>query len=151
MQIPHHAKRAHLRGTPSFRYCTVANGRNTWRCARCTLSTSRADRPARKSPKPGKPARTRGNKCTGRIDVQHLFGRELVAVLLGMDAVHRTGVDAGRILGADTRFRDHISHKTVSPLNSLEWSNPGWSSNNDSIKNSRWVTSSLPDQVRRKL
>src|SRR5664279_4414045 len=51
-----------------------------------------------------------------RIDVQHLFGRELIAVLLGVDAVHRTGIDAGCVFGVDARFRDHISHETVSPL-----------------------------------
>src|SRR5271157_5337167 len=49
------------------------------------------------------------------IDVQHLFSSELIAVLLGVDAVHRTGIDAGRVFGADTGFRDYISHKTVSP------------------------------------
>ena len=34
-------------------------------------------------------------------------------VLLGMDAIHRTGVDTGRVLCSNTGFRDYISHKTV--------------------------------------
>src|SRR5271157_3702627 len=54
-----------------------------------------------------------------RIDVQHLFGRELLAVLFGVDAVHRTGIDTSRVLRANTRFRDHISHKTTPSLKSL--------------------------------
>src|SRR5208283_5346216 len=52
-----------------------------------------------------------------RIDIDHLFCRELLAVLLGVDAVHRTGIDASRVLRADTGLRDHIGHKTVSPNN----------------------------------
>src|SRR5208283_340601 len=61
-----------------------------------------------------------------RIDVKHLFRGEFIAVLLGMDAVHRTGIDAGRVLGADTWFRDYISHKTkVSLKRSSKWTNPG--------------------------
>src|SRR5271157_3904109 len=53
------------------------------------------------------------------IDVQHLFSSELIAVLLGVDAVHRTGIDAGRVFGADTGFRDYIGHKTKVSLNLL--------------------------------
>src|SRR5208337_1481275 len=50
-----------------------------------------------------------------RIDIQHLFGRKFVAVLLGMDAIHRTSIDARRVLGADTGFRYYIGHKKCLP------------------------------------
>src|SRR5271165_1150833 len=54
------------------------------------------------------------------VDVQHLFRGELVAVLFGMDAVHRTGIDTGRVLSANTGFRDYIGHKTKVSLKLFE-------------------------------
>jgi hypothetical protein len=44
------------------------------------------------------------------IDVNHVDTREIGFVLFGVDAIHRTSVDAGRILGSDTGFRNYISH-----------------------------------------
>src|SRR5207249_597745 len=39
-----------------------------------------------------------------RMDIKHRRCLEIGFVLLGVDAVHRAGVDARRILGADARF-----------------------------------------------
>src|SRR5664280_2024633 len=141
---PHQAKRARLRGTP---FCDIAR----WLTAEILGVALGVLFPLLRQIVERENRRHRADRHAGtainaldRIDVQHLFSRELVAVLLGVNAVHRTGIDAGRVLGADTRFRDHISHKTVSPINSLEWSNPGWSGNNDTIKKSQLRGIQLP-------
>ena len=44
------------------------------------------------------------------IDIEHLLAFELWFVFLGVDAIHRAGVDAGTILSSDTRFGDYVSH-----------------------------------------
>ncbi len=44
------------------------------------------------------------------MDVQHLHGRERRFVLAGMDAVHRTHVNARGVLGTDTWLADDIRH-----------------------------------------
>ena len=46
-----------------------------------------------------------------RIDVEHFFFAEGGLILLGMDAVHGTSVDASGVLGVDARFRDYVCHK----------------------------------------
>jgi hypothetical protein len=53
------------------------------------------------------------------VDALHRVDEELVDVFMlaalvffGVDAVHRTRVNTGRILGSDAGFRDYISHKT---------------------------------------
>src|SRR5215468_5582092 len=46
-----------------------------------------------------------------RMDVKHRRRLELRFVLLRVDAVHRTRVDASRILRADTRFTNDICHR----------------------------------------
>src|SRR6266853_751314 len=45
------------------------------------------------------------------IDIQHLLGPELLRVLLGMNAIHRTGVNAGSIFGSDAGLGNHVGHK----------------------------------------
>ena|SRR5579872_905540 len=48
-----------------------------------------------------------------RIDVNQLFGCKLGIVFLGMDAIHRTGVHACRVFGADAGFSYYVSHTGV--------------------------------------
>jgi len=43
-----------------------------------------------------------------RVDVKHLSGLELWLILAGMNAVHRTNVDASRVFGPNTGFADHV-------------------------------------------
>jgi hypothetical protein len=42
------------------------------------------------------------------MDVKHLGGFELGLILAGMNAVHRTNVDASRVFGPNTGFADHV-------------------------------------------
>src|SRR5215471_14282762 len=49
------------------------------------------------------------------IDIEHRFALMIGFVLARVDAVHRTNVNARRVLGVDARFGNHISHAT-SPL-----------------------------------
>src|SRR5439155_23774116 len=44
------------------------------------------------------------------VDIKHFLGRVVRLVLLGVDAVHRAGVDTRRILRSDTGFRYDICH-----------------------------------------
>ena len=44
------------------------------------------------------------------VDVEHLGGRELGLVLPGVNAVHRANIDAGTVLGVDTRVGDDERH-----------------------------------------
>jgi hypothetical protein len=68
----------------------------------------------------GKDCRNRAGRNTSaavdaldRID-EELIGRgESVFVLLGVDAIDRTRVYAGGVLGADTRFCNHVSHLVI--------------------------------------
>src|SRR5258708_9285523 len=46
-----------------------------------------------------------------RIDIQHLLGPELLGVLLGMNAIHRTGVNTGGIFGSDAGLGNYVGHK----------------------------------------
>src|ERR1700704_4322780 len=46
-----------------------------------------------------------------RIDIQHLLGSELVGILLGMNAIHRAGVNAGGIFGSNARLGNYVGHK----------------------------------------
>src|SRR6266852_5475271 len=48
-----------------------------------------------------------------RIDVQHLFRRVLFTVLFGMDAIHRTSVHTGGVLGSNTRFCNYVCHTVI--------------------------------------
>src|SRR5262249_35286792 len=45
------------------------------------------------------------------MNVKHRSSFEVRFILFGMDAVHRTGVDACRILGADAGFTNDICHR----------------------------------------
>src|SRR5208337_2230141 len=45
------------------------------------------------------------------IDIQHLLGRELVGVLLGMNAIHGTGVNTGGGFGSDTGLGNYVGHR----------------------------------------
>src|SRR6266446_8526429 len=45
------------------------------------------------------------------IDIQHLLGCELVGVLLGMNAIHRTGVNTGGVFGSDAGLGNYVGHK----------------------------------------
>src|SRR5947207_14962467 len=45
-----------------------------------------------------------------RVDVQHLLRFVLGVILLGVDAVHRTGVHARRVLRSDARFCYDVCH-----------------------------------------
>src|SRR3954464_6580897 len=54
-----------------------------------------------------------------RIDVEHLFGAVPRVVLLGVDAIHRAGIDARRVLRADAGFSDYICHKSFSRLSGI--------------------------------
>ena len=49
-----------------------------------------------------------------RIDVQLLGLAEARFVLLGVDAIHRTCVYTGGVLGADTRFCNDVCHLDIS-------------------------------------
>src|SRR5229473_3139060 len=48
-----------------------------------------------------------------RIDVQHLLCSVFFTVLFGMDAIHRTSVHTGGVLGSNTRFCNYISHRVI--------------------------------------
>src|SRR5579863_991608 len=51
---------------------------------------------------------------------EELIGRAVVAfVFLRVDAIDRTGVHAGGVLGADTGFCNHVCHLESSPLRVL--------------------------------
>src|SRR5580658_1054705 len=45
------------------------------------------------------------------IDIQHLFRRILVGVLLGMNAIHRTGVHTSGVFGSDAGLSNHVGHR----------------------------------------
>src|SRR2546422_596657 len=45
-----------------------------------------------------------------RINVEHLFPFVLFIILLGVDAVYRTCVDAGGVLGSDAGFSNYVCH-----------------------------------------
>ena len=45
------------------------------------------------------------------VDIEHFFFCECGLVLLGMNTIDRTGVDAGSILCADARLCDYVGHK----------------------------------------
>src|SRR6478672_10609363 len=47
-----------------------------------------------------------------RVNEQHLGTFKLRFVLLGMDAIHRACIHAGRVLGPDARLCNHICHKS---------------------------------------
>src|SRR5580658_9393103 len=49
-----------------------------------------------------------------RVDVEHFDGGVLIFVLLRMDAIHRAGVDAGRVLSTDAGFRNYVCHVVLS-------------------------------------
>src|SRR5215470_16031375 len=51
----------------------------------------------------------------GRIDVELSHTFMLWLIFAGVDTVHRAHVHAGGVLGADTRFGNHVSH-SASPL-----------------------------------
>src|SRR5580704_10646617 len=51
-----------------------------------------------------------------RIDVQHFLFRVCRRILLGMNTIHRTGIYARGVLGADTRFCNYVCHKICVPL-----------------------------------
>jgi hypothetical protein len=44
------------------------------------------------------------------IDVEHIVLAKIRFIFLGMDAIDRTGVHAGRIFGSDAGFRYNVSH-----------------------------------------
>src|SRR5580658_3183935 len=44
------------------------------------------------------------------IDVNHVVLGEAGLVLFGVDAIDRAGIDTGRVLRADARFRNNVSH-----------------------------------------
>src|ERR1019366_9759590 len=45
------------------------------------------------------------------IDIQHLLSRELVGVLLGMNAIHRTGVNTSGVFGSDAGLGNYVGHR----------------------------------------
>jgi|ERR1700686_3866273 len=47
------------------------------------------------------------------INVEHLFRPELVGVFLGMNAIHRTGVDTGGVFGSNAGFGNYVGHKIL--------------------------------------
>src|SRR5438128_4953322 len=51
-----------------------------------------------------------------RVDIEQLCPLELRLILARMDAVHRTNVYAGRVLGPYAGFRNNISHLSLSLL-----------------------------------
>src|ERR1700719_2745591 len=68
----------------------------------------------------GKDRRHRANRDAStavdalhRIDVKHLLCRVFFTVLFGMDAIHRTGVHTGCVLGSNTRFCNYICHRVI--------------------------------------
>jgi hypothetical protein len=56
------------------------------------------------------------------IDIQHLLGRVLVRVLLGVNAIHRAGVHAGGVFGSDAGFGNDVGHKLSGLLRCREGS-----------------------------
>src|SRR5215468_5762303 len=46
-----------------------------------------------------------------RVNIKHLLFTETRLIFFGMDAVHRTGIDASRVFGVDARFGDYIGHE----------------------------------------
>ena len=52
-----------------------------------------------------------------RIDEQLICGAETIFVFLGVDAIDRTGVYTGGVLGADTGLCDNVGHLIFSPGN----------------------------------
>jgi hypothetical protein len=50
-----------------------------------------------------------------RIDKQLIGLGEAGFVLLGVDAIDRTSVYAGGVLGADTGFSNDVCHRAISP------------------------------------
>src|ERR1700680_324215 len=48
-----------------------------------------------------------------RIDVQHLFCRVFFTVLFGMDAIHRTSLHTGGVLGSNARFCNYVCHRVI--------------------------------------
>jgi len=52
-----------------------------------------------------------------RVDIDHFDAGEVGFVLLGVDAIHGTGVDAGSVFRSDTGFRNYICHRGKKHLN----------------------------------
>jgi hypothetical protein len=58
---------------------------------------------------------TNWNTCTtvdtlDGIDVQHFFAFEVRFIFFGMNAIHRTGVNARAVFGSNAGFGDYVSH-----------------------------------------
>ena len=51
------------------------------------------------------------------VDVDHFDRGEIGFVLFWVDAIHRTGVDAGRVFRSDTGFRNYVCHSSRKHLN----------------------------------
>jgi hypothetical protein len=49
------------------------------------------------------------------VDVEHPHTVEPWLVLPRVNAIDRTDIDTGTVLGADTRFTDYVRHLTLSP------------------------------------
>src|ERR1700692_470180 len=47
------------------------------------------------------------------INVEHLFRPELVGVFLGMNAIHRTGIDTGGVFGPNAGLGNDVGHKIL--------------------------------------
>src|SRR5271166_4920085 len=45
-----------------------------------------------------------------RIDIDHVVLAEIGRILLGMNAIHRAGINARRILRSDAGFSNNVSH-----------------------------------------
>jgi hypothetical protein len=50
------------------------------------------------------------------INVEHLLGAELLRVFLGMNAIHRTGVDTGGVFGSNAGLGNYVGHKICCSL-----------------------------------
>src|SRR5713101_5255766 len=46
-----------------------------------------------------------------RVDIQHLLGPELLGVLLGMNAIHRTRVNTGCVFRSDAGLGNYVGHR----------------------------------------
>jgi hypothetical protein len=55
-----------------------------------------------------------------RIDVEQLLCGVLGIIFLGMNAIHRTRIDARSVFGVDARFCDYVSHNEVDLLNCMQ-------------------------------
>src|SRR6187455_921607 len=51
-----------------------------------------------------------------RMDIQHFGGRETCLVFPRVDAIDRTHIDTGGVLGADAGFADDVRHVTLLKL-----------------------------------